>query len=233
MSEETRDPLDDIRSYILVTNLLLIAYPIYKMFKKNLRCYYTPFLFVFGGATECFLLFGEFAFSSTRELNIFYVTWIFVCLSPIVSIVIIFGDSEFSKKTKIKILCIFLAIEILFFLSPLVIKDKSKYLFYICITIYSLGPIECFIWCLKLKDERILPIFSSVLLLGYDIVPFITYRSRFNYLIFILFVGCASCFAQLLTYFLLFSARKYQESSQTEHLSKQVDNISPDSLYEP
>ena len=240
MNEYTYELLKTMGPYILATNLLLIAYPIYKMLKKELRCYQTPFLFVFAGITEFMILFGINTFSPNEILYISYPLWVVIFVAPIFSIVIIFGDYEFSIGSKILIFFVFLIIEALFFVASLIItKDGAVCLFYISSTFYSVGPIECLIGCLILKKHSILPILNLFVLLCYNIIGIIINPLLFNYFVFLHFAGCISCFAQIIIYFIFRSGKKNQDTYQTyqtyqtQYLTNQVENIPQEPLYTP
>lgn len=221
-----------IRIYIFDANLILIALPIYKMIKRKIRCYQTPFLFVFALIADNLTWLGTYIFIDRDIASKYYNLWIGVAVALIISIAIIFGDHEFSIGIKIVILFVFLIIETLFFLAPLVIKkDGIKYISYILVALYTIGPIECLIGSLILKKHSILPILNLFLLFSFNalgIYPFV-----FEYLVIIRDVGFISCFIQIVVYFVLRRRRINKNSSHSESFSNQVENIPSEPLCSP
>ena len=92
-----------IRIYIFDANLILIALPIYKMIKRKIRCYQTPFLFVFALIADNLTWLGTYIFIDRDIASKYYNLWIGVAVALIISIAIIFGDHEFSIGIKIVI----------------------------------------------------------------------------------------------------------------------------------
>ena len=110
-------------------------------------------------------------------------------------------------------------------------KDGIKYISYILVALYTIGPIECLIGSLILKKHSILPILNLFLLFSFNalgIYPFV-----FEYLVIIRDVGFISCFIQIVVYFVLRRRRINKNSSHSESFSNQVENIPSEPLCSP
>ena len=218
---------------IMAVNLIILVLPIYKMIKKEIRCYQTPFLFVFAGTAEFLLHLGVLIFltniPSTYGIE---VVSIMISIIMIFVLAIIFGDQEFSIGIKFLILLGFLALESLFFLASLMTPPQGLiYFLYIIYSLFSIGPIECLIGCIICKKYSILPILNLFLLLVFNILRVIATIS-YSYIFILYIIGGVSCLAQIILYFVFKATRKISSPVEINNIEAQINNVSSEPFME-
>lgn len=218
--------LNTLESYISYGNLVLVALPIYKMIKGQIRCYQTPFLFVFAVMAYNLSFIGATIFLGKTIIEpIVYTKWIITVITLLISISIIFGDQEISIGIKILIFFVFLAIEAIFFCAPLIIKDRIIELaYYMYLTLYSIGSFECFIGSLILKQHFIIPILNVILMLCHNIISIYPFTLIYEKIICI--IGIILCFFQIVTYLVL-RKKENNKENQKERLSTRIEALAP------
>ena len=219
-----------ISNIILGINLLVIILPIYKMVKKQIRCYQTPFLFVFAAMAEYLYNLGPTVFKKNSDNSDNPILeYIIIGVVLLFALAIIFGDQVLPFWGKCLILLGFLGLESPFFLASLITAEISTYFKYVFYFIFSIGPIECLIGCIVNKNYTILPILNLFLLLCYNIVFGITYNFYFitkDLVLFIMtIVGGVSCIIQIILYFVYRANRKNEDPLQTDKIVYQVMNL--------
>ena len=146
------NPLNPINIYFTISyeiiglNLLLVGLPIFKMFKKEIRCYQTPFIFVLFVTSEFSLHLGFFIKSGFPISSYF---WVYIILAIEITIVslIIFGDWEFKILVKLICFATFILLEILCFFIPYIALYSYSIIEYIMWLVQTIGPIECTMSC--------------------------------------------------------------------------------------
>lgn len=227
------NPLNPINFYFIISygiiglNLLSVGFPILKMFKKEIRCYQTPFIFVFFVTSEFFLHLGYFIKTDIPVASYF---WVYIILAIEISImsIIIFGDPEFKIFVKLICFATFILLEILCFFIPYIALNSYPIIEYIMWLVQTIGPIECTMSCVYYNKYYIIPIVNVFLLLIVNVFRAISLWYT-SYMYFANMGGGISCIAQIILYF-VFRASRYNEEIKKENLIQgEIGPVIPES----
>lgn len=196
-------------------SLILVIPQVMKIYRKELKFYQAPLVFLFFCLSEYLVTLGFVAFGSYyfAAPGLFFPTFIFLF---VLIIIILFIDKETPKKYSVGALGVFLSLSLFVFLLPLM--SNPIIILFLFRTIYCSGPIDSTIHALKNKKHDIIPIFSLISLFFSNIFGIILQYylqagvlSWFPY-----FAGVNGIVIQLIYYFYLRSKRNHQNVVQSE-----------------
>lgn len=173
--------------YVAFEFAILLTIPqIIKIYRKDLKFYQGPLVFLFFSLAEYLVSLGLVIFYSsiypvlTVSPGLFYSTTI---LLFVLIIIILFIDPETPKKYSFIALGVFLGLSLLVFLFPLMTENLNTIinLIQIFCLIYSSGSIECTVLALINKKHDIIPIFIYIPLIIHNIFGLVIYFLEYSY----------------------------------------------------
>lgn len=198
-----------------ILSLILVIPQVMKIYRKELKFYQAPLVFLFFCLSEYLVALGFAAFGSYYFVapGLFFPTFIFLFA---LIIIILFIDKETPKKYSVGALGVFLNLSLLVFLLPLM--GNLMVILFIFRTIYCSGPIDSTTHALMNKKHDIIPIFSLISLLFSNIFGMILqyYFQTGEFFYFHYFAGADGIVIQLIYYFYLRSKRNHQNVVQSE-----------------
>ena len=194
-----------------------------KIYRKELKFYHGPLVFLFFCLAEYLVSLGLVAFRHYYIVapGLFIPTIIFLFA---IIITMLFIDPETPKKYSFIALGIFLGLSLFIFLFPLMINNTGI-LISIFRLIYSSGSIECTVLALINKKHDIIPVFIYIPLIFHNIFGFVIYFVEYayyeypyiylyNYSTYPFYLGISCIIIQMIIYCVLRSNRVQQNVIQ-------------------